>query len=48
MFPYGHEERSFDSITEQGLAGGQKFSTQYQEVVVFFQKNFPQKVPLDT
>ena len=48
MFPYGHIECSFDSIAEQGLAGGQKSSTQYHEVVVFFQKNFPQKVPLDT
>ena len=48
MFPYGDVECSFDSIAEQGLAGGQKFSTQYQEVVVFFQKNFPQKFPLDT
>ena len=36
MFPYGHIECSFDSIAEQGLAGGQKSSTQYHEVVVFF------------
>ena len=38
MFPYGHVECSFDSIAEQGLTGGQKFSTQYHEVVVFSEK----------
>ena len=43
MFPYGHIECSFDSIAEQGLAGGQKSSTQYHEVVVFFSEKFSSK-----
>ena len=43
MFPYGHVECSSDSIAEQGLAGGQKFSTQYHEMVVFFSEKLSSK-----